>query len=482
MSVRFDELLPRALDSDLAGPEEREFLALLEDPGHAAAFAESSRLDRELTGLLAAPVSDETLVRLVFRDLDRGPDRGHTTRILAVLDRVRRDAGTRRKATRRSSRSTTSGPASWWLAAALFAAALLVAVLSPSAPPKPRKETVRVPIVIDPAPPPPAPLPPEAPAPQPKPERAPEPLLVPPPPPPRPEAPVPAAPPAEPAPAPRTVSPTVVSVARVEHVEGAAGVKEGQELLAGHDLDTGTDGIIVLRLPDATRIDLAPGTQLRGLSGAAEEKRFTLQRGKISADVAPRAPGARPFVVHTPEAEVAVLGTRFSLSLTPGLTRLDVDRGRVKLSRRSDGVSAEVPAGQAAVTGPGIRPVARPCPGGAPLIVSFSVVDVDSGKPVAGLDPVPDEAVLVLASLPRINLRANVLPATTGSVVFGFDGNAAFNLQNGPPYAAYAQGDKGRYQAWTLAPGSHTLTATPYAAARGGGSAGGALTLAFRVR
>lgn len=473
MSARFDELLPRALDAALDAREEAEFVGLLDDPAHAAAFAELTRVDRELAGLLAAPVADDILVRLVDRDLDRGPGRGHTTRIVAVLDRV-----TRRKATRRSSRPTTSASVFWLAAAALFAAALLVAVMTPSAPEKPRKEVVQAPVPVLPAPAP-APRPPEAPVAMPKERPAPEPLLVPTPVLPKEEAPV---PPAPPAPAPRPVSPTVVSVARVERVEGQAGVKEGQELLAGHDLDTGADGLIVLRLPDATRIDLGPGSQLRELAGAAAEKRFTLQRGKLSADVAARAPGSRPFVIQTPEADVAVLGTRFSVSLSPGLTRLDVDRGRVKLARRPDGAAADVSAGQTAVAGPGIRPLARPCPAGAPVVVSFSLIDVDTGKPVAGHDPVPDDAVLAVATLPRFNLRANLAPAPAGSVVFGFDGNAAFNVQNGPPYAAYAQGDKGRYQAWTLAPGPHTLTATPYAAARGGGVPGGALTLVFRVR
>lgn len=476
MTDRFDALLPAALDRSLGAPEEAEFVRLLDDPAHAAVFAELARLDRELAGLLSAPVPDDTLERLVYRDVERGPDRGggHTTRIIAVLDRVK----TRRKPTRRSQRHANPGPALGWAAAALFAALLLFAVLTPAEQPKPRKESAHVPVVVDPDPLPPR-LPEPPPAPAPKPERTPEQPFVVPPPAPRPE------PPVEiplPPPSPKPVSPTVVSVARVERVEGQANVKAGQELLANHDVDTGADGIIVLRLPDATRVDLGPGSQLRELSGAAAERRFTLQRGRLSADVAARVPGSRPFVVRTPEAEVAVLGTKFSLALSAGLTRLDVERGRVTLARRSDGASVEVPAGHAAAAGPAVRPAARPCPAGAPMIVSFTLIDVDTGKPVAGFDPVPDDAVLTLAVLPRVNFRANVTPGTVGSIVFGFDGNPTFNLQNGPPFAAYAQGDKGRYQAWTLAPGPHTLTATPYTAARGGGGAGGALTLAFRVR
>lgn len=484
MSGRFDALLPRALDRELDAAGEAEFLDLLRDPANEAAFEELTRIDREIAGLMAAPVSDDTLERLVWRDIGRGGGgSGHTTRILAVLDRVRRDAPpTRRKATRRASRRTTSSNAFGGVAAALFAAALLLALLSTSSTTavKPHRESARGPVEspID------VPLPPpKAPAPSPRPESTPEPLVVPAPSPRRPD---PAPPPVDPAPtpepAPKPLSPTVVSVATVERAEGRTGLKAGQELLAGHDLDTGADGLVVLRLPDAIRVDLGPGTRLTGLSGASEEKRFTLLRGTMTADVSTRPATAKPFVVHTPEAQVSVLGTRFSIALGPGLTRLDVERGRVKLSRRGDGASAEVAAGQAAVTGAGIVPVARRCPLGGPLVASFTLIDVDTGKPVAGFDPVPDDATLALASLPpRINLRANTLPATVGSVVFGFDGNASFNLQNGPPYAAYAFGDKGRYQAWTLLPGSHALTATPYAAARGGGDAGGALTLSFKV-
>lgn len=471
MSDRFETLLPRALDSALDGAEEIEFVRLLDDPRHAERFAELTRLDRELAGLVAAPVADDTLERLVYRDLDRGPERGHTTRILAVMDRVRT-----RRVTRRQRRSSQPGQSFWWAAAALFAAALLIAVLGPT-PARPRKETVRVALPPEPDPVPPQP---EIPRPAPRPERAPEPLVVPPTVQPKSETPAPLepAPPAPPQP-PRTPSPTVVSVARVERVEGQVSVREGQELLAGHDLDTGADGLIVLKLPDATQVEVHPGSQLRGLSGAAEEKRFTLQKGRVSAEVSPRA---RPFVFQTPDADVAVLGTRFSVSLVPGLTRLDVDRGRVKLARRGDGASAEVGAGQSAVVGPGIRPVSRPCPAGAPMVVSFTMIDVDTGRPVAGFDPVPEDAVFTLSALPRFNLRANLLPGTPGSVVFAFDGDPKFNLQNGPPFAAYAQGDKGRWQAWSPAPGTHTLTATPYLAARGTGGPGGALTLSFKVR
>ncbi|MGH7230473.1 MAG: hypothetical protein ACREJU_03840, partial [Nitrospiraceae bacterium] len=68
-----------------------------------------------------------------------------------------------------------------------------------------------------------------------------------------------------------------------------------------------------------------------------------------------------------------------------------------------------------------------------------------------------------------------------GSVVFGYDGTLSIQTENASPYAL--GGDAaGDYTPFGLSTGSHTLTATPFAAMAGGGAAGGSRTITFAVR
>jgi CubicO group peptidase (beta-lactamase class C family) len=115
-------------------------------------------------------------------------------------------------------------------------------------------------------------------------------------------------------------------------------------------------------------------------------------------------------------------------------------------------------------------------------VVSLTLIDVGTGEPVPGFDPIPDGATLDLAKLPtrRLNIRAKTRPEKVGSVRFSYDGEVAYRTENTPPYAA--GGDDGtRYETWTPTPGKHTLTATPFSAAGAGGNAGTPLTITFTV-
>ncbi|MEM1128723.1 MAG: DUF5060 domain-containing protein [Bacteroidota bacterium] len=114
----------------------------------------------------------------------------------------------------------------------------------------------------------------------------------------------------------------------------------------------------------------------------------------------------------------------------------------------------------------------------AQSVTSFTLVNADTDTDIG---PLADGAVLDLAALPTLNLnvRANVT-GTPGSVRFGYDGNANYRTENVAPYAL--EGDtNGNYRAWTPALGTHTLTATPFAQARGRGAAGTPLTIGFTV-
>jgi hypothetical protein len=78
-----------------------------------------------------------------------------------------------------------------------------------------------------------------------------------------------------------------------------------------------------------------------------------------------------------------------------------------------------------------------------------------------------------------LNIRANV-SGPVASVRFGLDGNTNLRTENAAPYSL-AGDSSGDYSTWTPALGSHSLTATPYSAAGGTGTAGIPLSIAFTV-
>jgi hypothetical protein len=90
---------------------------------------------------------------------------------------------------------------------------------------------------------------------------------------------------------------------------------------------------------------------------------------------------------------------------------------------------------------------------------------------------------LNLATLPtrNLNIRANTTPATVGSVKFALSGPQTKSVtESVAPYALFGDSN-GNYYPWSPAVGSYTLTATPYSASGGGGTAGSALTINFTV-
>lgn len=128
-----------------------------------------------------------------------------------------------------------------------------------------------------------------------------------------------------------------------------------------------------------------------------------------------------------------------------------------------------------------ITATSPPLPNHVNAVVSFSLINADTGQPIAGFDPILNGAVLNLNALPtrNLNIRANTYEATVGSVRFNYDGNAPLN-DNGAPYTL-AGDSGGTYLAFTPTVGVHVLTATPFHEANGAGLGGVPLTLRFTV-
>ena len=153
-------------------------------------------------------------------------------------------------------------------------------------------------------------------------------------------------PPPTPIPDPPKSVETRAAVAVVESVDGTA---SGAPVLPGQDF-TAT-GFTVIKYPDGTRLEVSRHTKLAGLT-QTPGKRIALLDGAVRFDV-PRQPVGQPLVVATPQADVTVLGTRFTVTASEGRSRVDVEEGRVRLRRLADRAVIDVPTGHYAIVASG---------------------------------------------------------------------------------------------------------------------------------
>lgn len=114
-------------------------------------------------------------------------------------------------------------------------------------------------------------------------------------------------------------------------------------------------------------------------------------------------------------------------------------------------------------------------------VTGFTLVNADTDQPVSGFDPLLNGAVLPLASLPpNLNIRANTFGDSSSlrSVRFNYDGTISHD--NASPFALGGD-EAGNYRPFTFTPGTHVLTATPYANTNGTGLGGVPLIIRFTV-
>ncbi len=135
-----------------------------------------------------------------------------------------------------------------------------------------------------------------------------------------------------------------------EEPQGARPARPGDELLPGRGLRlagascgarlTRSDGSTLLLEGDAS------------LSAGYHPADLVLLQGQISADIH-TAPSVRPLTVTTPAAKIEVLGTRFTIAAQGQAARVEVQRGRIRLTRLADGRSLSVAEGHGASVAPG---------------------------------------------------------------------------------------------------------------------------------
>ncbi len=144
-------------------------------------------------------------------------------------------------------------------------------------------------------------------------------------------------------------------------------LQPGDTLRTGQRLETAADSHLrFVFLDDPTDVLLSDASALSILP-ASSPARLRLEQGALAVH-ATREPVDRIFAVDTPHARAEVLGTRFRLFVSEtasapsetavlppaAFTRLDVDSGRVRLTRHKDAVAVEVNASEFALASDGI--------------------------------------------------------------------------------------------------------------------------------
>jgi hypothetical protein len=136
----------------------------------------------------------------------------------------------------------------------------------------------------------------------------------------------------------------------------------GIELRSFDRLQTTSNTVVVIAFgKERTHLRLAPGTQFR-IGSLRGNKEFELDAGEMQANVARQAL-FRPMIITTPEAQVRVVGTEFTLTERANTTHLEVIEGKVRLTPKSAGKTVMVVSGQSADAGAGYETRALPITG-----------------------------------------------------------------------------------------------------------------------
>ncbi|MBA3938461.1 MAG: FecR domain-containing protein, partial [Planctomycetes bacterium] len=135
------------------------------------------------------------------------------------------------------------------------------------------------------------------------------------------------------------------AAARIQRGDQRLDIVNGQALQGGDTVSVPPGSWARVRYADGTMLDIAPASEVTLTQPEKLGKRVHIASGSLTADIAKQAPERR-MVFTTPTAAATVLGTRITLEVTPMATRLEVERGRVGLTRRDEPTGIEVGAGE----------------------------------------------------------------------------------------------------------------------------------------
>jgi hypothetical protein len=296
---RFDDLVSRYLDEQLRADEAAELLALLMEPALAVRFLETTRLNSEIAGLLAAPVPDAAMVELVRADIEKSLASADSPGDARVRnsERTSPNVATRPTVVPLHSMAPRRKPA-WralaWAAVFLAFAGLAAVFFFNSAR--------------------------------------------------------------------RDVTPIVDSVQGEVRLFGSSGERAlmpGQLWQRGETLKTvGPNSAVKITLHDGTWLDFG-GNSIAINRSTKEGHRVELEHGVVQGAIK-KQPAPRVFTFATADAEAIVMGTILRFVAGGHHARLDVSEGEVRFRRRHDGAEIAVRAGQFAVVAPNVPFVPNP--------------------------------------------------------------------------------------------------------------------------
>jgi hypothetical protein len=115
-------------------------------------------------------------------------------------------------------------------------------------------------------------------------------------------------------------------------------------------------------------------------------------------------------------------------------------------------------------------------------VVSFTLIDADTDKPVPGYDPIAPEASIDLGKLglKKIDFRINTSPKEIGSIETVIDKEKP-HTESAFPYSFTTNTVAKGYDGWTPAPGRHTLKCRLWSQEAKKGTAGPWVTFTFTV-
>lgn len=296
---RFDELVSRYLDGEVAEAEAAELLALLAEPPLAALFLEIARLNSEIAGILAAPVPDEAMVELVRTDIEKSMANlplAERAPQLRIVERAEAAQSTQTELSASSSvlrRHWLARSGLKWAAAFVVLAGIAAIMLLRPA------NFGNVPVIA-----------------------------------------------------------SAQGEVRLVGPEGERVPTPGDAWQENERLKTvGPNSSVTLKLRDGSQLDFSNGA-IAVREPTVHGCRVTLEHGVLQATVKKHSVSA-PFVFATPEAEARVVGTKLRLVASLHSIRLEVSEGEVGFRRRHDDKEITVKSGEYAVVAPNAPFVAR---------------------------------------------------------------------------------------------------------------------------
>jgi hypothetical protein len=200
-------------------------------------------------------------------------------------------------------------------------------------------------------------------------------------------------------------------IARVTGLNGSIqwigdGGRLERDLKIGTSLGGGTleaisaDSWMSLEFRDGTAVTVSGPTMLT--LAEDDQKQLHLREGSLFAKVTRQVQG-RPMLIHTRTAELEVLGTQLDVEAEPEATRLNVDEGRVRVTRLVDGRVAEVPARHQVVASADRTRALTPTPRAEAVDWWKSRLSASVGKPLPPQGDLPArlQAMPIILSRPK---------------------------------------------------------------------------------